>query len=267
MTCTNPLNIPVKQPDGTYKRMIVPCGKCMACRVQRTKEWSLRLMQESDYYMDNSFITLTYDDTHLPEDKGLHKEALQDFFKRLRYYIPKEINIKYYACGEYGDQFGRPHYHAIVFGISPNSSALQESWKDGFIKAGNVTYESCQYVASYVQKKLNGKRVSEYGGKQPPFALMSKGLGLRYIEENRPQLDQRMLITVKGVKHGLPRYYKKKLPEISERLKERAKTLLEEKCMELGFDSTKTIGIINSIENKQRDLNLKTRLSLKEKKL
>lgn len=267
MTCTNPINLPVKQADGSYRRMLVPCGKCMACRVQRTSEWSLRLMQESDYYDDNAFVTLTYDDDHLPADLGLHKDALQSFFKRLRYYLPDDMRIKYYACGEYGDRYGRPHYHAIVFGVAPSDPAISASWQDGFVKCGSVSFDSCRYVASYVQKKLDGKSVSEYGGRQPPFALMSKGLGLRYIEANRTQMDQRLYVTVKGVKHGLPRFYKKNLPEIQDRLKARAQQLIAEKCQELGIDPVGCNGVVNSAEDKQRDLNLRARLSRKESKL
>jgi len=204
------------------------------CRIAKAREWATRLMHECDYYNYSSFLTLTYDNDHIPEDKSLSKDALQKFFKRVRRRlecIPNDIlvsqyqitlnsrqkpAIKYFACGEYGDQFGRPHYHAIIFGISPFSAGiltlLKECWPYGFIKAGTVTYDSCRYVADYVQKKYNGTKQKEvYGEKQPPFQLQSQGLGLQYALDNQDRLISSLSITIHGTEVGIPRYYTKKL--------------------------------------------------------
>lgn len=150
MTCTNPIQL--KNPNNG-KILQVPCGKCMLCRVRRTSEWTNRLIMESYYWKDTSFYTFTYNEENLPiilnekiltkeEKQGhanryfyriggyatLYKEDMQKFLKRLR----KKISpIKYYYCGEYGDDNGRPHYHAIIFGVRPyaHQEEIEEIWK------------------------------------------------------------------------------------------------------------------------------------------
>ena len=116
----------------------------------------------------------------------------------------------YYACGEYGENFGRPHYHAIIFGLGfDDEEIIKKSWSLGFIKLGTVTYDSCRYVADYVQKRMSGPR--QLGLREEPFALMSKGIGKKYMEANEVQLRDKLTTTIRGVKVGLPRYYRKKL--------------------------------------------------------
>lgn len=141
----------------------VPCGRCHACRKERSKAWALRLMLESLYYRDSIFLTLTYDDLHIPlvhnGDKcpySLKKDDLQRFWKRLRKDLDYQgRKIKYYAVGEYGDETFRPHYHAIVFGLSKyDEELIKDNWSNGLVDVGNVDMASCNYVAGYIQKKL-----------------------------------------------------------------------------------------------------------------
>ena len=106
MNCTNPVNL-----NGVE----LQCGKCIACRIAKSNEWGTRIYHELDYYPESCFLTLTYDEEHLPDDYGLHKKHLQDFFKRLRKNTGKKI--KYYAVGEYGENYDRPHYHCIMLAI------------------------------------------------------------------------------------------------------------------------------------------------------
>ena len=86
------------------------------CRIALSREWATRVLHESDYWDHSCFTTLTYNNEHLPKDGSLHKDELQKFFKRLRKYLG-DRKMKYFACGEYGDEGHRPHYHAILFGI------------------------------------------------------------------------------------------------------------------------------------------------------
>ena len=104
---------------------VLPCGHCIKCKNKRILEWSTSMIMENSYYNNKSiFLTLTYDNEHLPNDRVLHKEDLQKFFKRLRncimgYYGTKH-EISYFACGEYGSRFLRPHYHAIIYNLPCN---------------------------------------------------------------------------------------------------------------------------------------------------
>lgn len=266
MKCTNPRSIWVKQKDGRSKLMAVPCGQCMACRVQRTEEWAIRIMLESDYHEYNSFVTLTYDNDHILADQSLHKKELQDYVKRLRSYLPVDLRIKYYGCGEYGDEFGRPHYHIIIFGLASKDPAIKKAWSNGFVTSETLTFNRARYVAGYVQKKLTGKRASEYGKKVAPFSLMSKGLAKEWMQDNEKYIEQNLGLTIKGVKHAIPRYFKKNL-DVAEELQERAQELIKKECKHLGIDPKGVNYIINDKENKQRDQNLKAKLNLKRGKL
>ena len=204
MECIKPVVI-----NGTE----FPCGHCRACRVNHTREWALRLMHERLYWEQAAFVTLTYSDDQLPADGGLWKRDLQLFIKRMRKDFG-EKRIKYFAAGEYGETTMRPHYHLIMFGVSPykDREVIESEWDLGFVYTGNVSYHSCRYVAQYCQKKLGGEMGRRlYGDRQPPFQLQSKGLGLDWAMENKDRLVGTLCVSDKGKKFGVPRYYKKKL--------------------------------------------------------
>lgn len=206
MRCVHPVN------DASGRRL--PCGRCIGCRINRGHEWSLRLLHELDYWDSAVFVTLTYDDEHLPEGGTLVARDLQLFLKRLRLDL-KDRRIKYYAVGEYGDNYYRPHYHGIFFGLFKSDKRLiDECWNLGFVYLGSVTEFSINYVTSYIQKKLYGSMAKEvYEGKEAPFARMSKGLGRRWMEENKDfiLLNAGLLRGGRFVK--APRYYLKMLGE------------------------------------------------------
>lgn len=155
----------------------LPCGQCVGCRLERSRQWAMRIIHEASLNdTNNCFITLTYNPENLPPDGGLIKSDFQKFMHRLRKSIaPKKI--KFYMCGEYGDKSNRPHYHAIIFGYnfddwvylfdSPSgepiytSPTLERIWKHGFVTIGTVTFESAGYVARYCMKKINGPKKDE----------------------------------------------------------------------------------------------------------
>lgn len=174
----------------------VACGQCIGCRLERSRQWAIRCVHEASLHEDNAFITLTYDNDHMPVDGGLHVEDFQRFMKRLRRRHP-DRKIRFFHCGEYGevcalcgnsklfcrcDQYikslGRPHYHAVLFNYdfhdkkqlkrSRNgetyyiSEELSQLWPQGFSIIGDVTFESAAYVARYITKKVNGDKAHGY---------------------------------------------------------------------------------------------------------
>lgn len=174
-------NSPTK-PD-----FMLPCRQCVGCRLAKSAEWATRVINEADLYEDNSFITLTYAPEHVPADMSLDHSHYQKFMKRLRKkYVPKcpypvghdlrdewmlAHAIRFYMCGEYGDNFGRPHFHAILFNHDfkdkylwkvqngqrlYRSEELESLWPYGYSTIGNVTFESAAYVARYIMKKQTG---------------------------------------------------------------------------------------------------------------
>lgn len=190
----------------------VGCGQCYGCRLEYSRQWAIRCMHEAQMHENNAFITLTYNDEHLPENKSIDKEVIKKFFKRLRKKLG--IKIRYFACGEYGEKSGRPHYHALIFGydfpdkmvwqrtasgqIIYRSEILESVWTDpvtkkslGYTSVGEVTFESAAYVARYVMKKRKGNteesekyserynmvdsETGELHQVEPEFCLMSRG--------------------------------------------------------------------------------------------
>lgn len=168
-----------------------------------------------EFWDDAIFVTLTYDEDNVPKNGSLCPRDLTLFFKKLRRDLEHENRkIKYFACGEYGGRFGRPHFHFIGLGLSAKDRKLiKENWDKGIVHIGTVTYNSCRYVAGYVQKKLYGKGAEYYDEKGilPPFSRCSKGIGERYVEKYWNKLWSNETLTVHGVPCGLPRYFKKKL--------------------------------------------------------
>jgi len=190
---------------------LVPCGKCFACRKERSQAWGLRLMLESIEHKDNVFLTLTYDELDVPYVtdgvnfyKSLKKTDLQKFWKRLRKDL--DYKISYYAVGEYGDETGRPHYHAIVFGLSAyERQIVQDNWTHGHVEVDSVDLASCYYVAGYCQKKLYDTDFPDVV--QKPFSCMSKGLAKIFVENNWKQMLDDGFIRYKGIKYPIPRYF------------------------------------------------------------
>lgn len=178
-----------------------PCGQCLACRINRRRVWTLRLMLENEYHAQSCFVTLTYSDESLPYTLDgqpcLCKRDSQLFLKRLRKRFP-DRKIRFYLVGEYGTRTHRPHYHALLFGVGPDdldsswlffngrsgekrNSLLSDTWHFGLVHVGMVSRESIQYVAGYVTKKFTKKN----DGYVPEFALMSRkpGIGAQAVAD------------------------------------------------------------------------------------
>lgn len=170
--------------------MPCPCQKCLPCLVNRRRVWSHRMLLESYKHGDSCFATLTYDDAHLPVGGTLVPGDYQGWLKRLRRALAPQ-KIRFFLAGEYGSQTERPHYHAALFGVSAlvaggfdgDGGLLQSTWGKGFTFAGELTYESAQYIAGYVTKKL-GQRI-DYGSRAPEFTRMSlrKGIGFGAVKD------------------------------------------------------------------------------------
>lgn len=196
----------------------IPCGKCLICRQNRAREWAQRLKHEINFHKQMCFVTLTYSDEYLPiveGEKTIWKNDLQLFWKRLRKKLTGKI--RYLACGEYGDNTSRPHYHAIILGwqptdavrISPDivtSPILEDVWGYGQVAVGGVTDESVHYVTGYVLKKLPEQA---RGTRQREFIVASQGIGLAYAEMYEGDIKRGGLLT-DGKDKGIPMYYRRK---------------------------------------------------------
>ena len=165
--------------DSPHPNLKLPCSQCVGCRLDRSRKWAIRCMHEAKMHDNNCFITLTYDDSKLPErpvgvlpaNISLYYEDFQLFMKRLRKHFHPQV-IRFYMAGEYGENFGRPHFHSCLFGIdfpdrelfsrTPSGSLIYRSkileslWPHGYSSVGNFYFKSAAYVARYVMKKITG---------------------------------------------------------------------------------------------------------------
>ena len=222
-------------------QIFVPCGNCIGCRLDYSRRWAVRCMHEAQMHEHNSFITLTYAPEFLPEDNSIHVEDVKAFFKRLRRRV-EPLTIRNFYCGEYGSQFHRPHYHAIVFGFDfPDrqlfsvrngfrcytSSLLQSVWPFGFSMVADVSFETCAYVARYVTKKIKGDIAEEhYQGREVEFAHGSRrpGIGRSWIEKYFSDVYPADRVIVRnGVEMLPPKYYDDYLESVNPDLYEEVK--------------------------------------------
>lgn len=234
MNCFSPVLLHSSPYSGVMAPLIVPCGKCPACKKAKSAEWVLRLQHEQQYWAFVSFLTLTYSDEFLPHNpefelgpdgegyltgrrvSTLSHDDLTNFFKLLRYYVDQDYpgrKIRYYAVGEYG-QFNtkRPHYHAIIFGLDSKELSYYalKAWHAGFVYVSSANVRRLNYVALYSYKSQY--LPSGHSGRIAPFSRMSQGLGLSWALEHAGVLRKYLRIPY-GVNEfrSIPRYYVRKL--------------------------------------------------------
>lgn len=242
MACFHPLSayrlagqIHFGQPTSSLCAPLkLPCGQCIGCRLERSRQWATRIMFENQLHDQSCFITLTYANEHLPFPPSLDHRHFQLFMKRLRKAFGP---VRFYMCGEYGDEFFRPHFHACLFGLdfsedrvllrrSPSgnnlyrSPALERCWPFGHSSIGALTFESAAYVARYVTKKITGDQAHDHYtmvdddgviyNLRPEYNCMSRrpGIGGRWFELYSSDVYRgHDYVVVNGRKCRPPRYF------------------------------------------------------------
>lgn len=252
MACYSPITAYVARRGGiTFKRDLsmgreiqLPCRGCIGCRLAKAGMWAVRCVHEAQMHEENCFITLTYAPEHLPQYGSLNPDDWTKFCKKLRKSIePKKL--RFLQCGEYGEDFARPHHHALIFGYDfPDqklwktekgqpiyvSEKLTKLWGKGHCTVGTVTYQSAAYCARYTMKKVNGqqaeahytrtdKSTGEIINMQPEYVTMSRrpGLGHEWYEKYNADIfpDNFVVIQTKkgepAKRMNVPDYYLKLL--------------------------------------------------------
>lgn len=230
--------------------LMLPCGQCTGCRLDRSRQWAMRCMHERRMHEDASFVTLTYDKA----PASLVKRDLQLFNKRLREAVGK---FRFYACGEYGEKNSRPHYHEILFGLDfPDkrpfkkngrgeqlytSALLERTWAHGFCIIGDVSFDSCAYVARYCMAKVTGDKAgAHYNGRLPEFCLMSRrpGIGATYYDKYGSEVYAHDSVICNGVEVTPPRYYDGKFEVVDAEALSRLKSLRRQEARKHRADNT-----------------------------
>lgn len=221
------------------QEVTLPCGKCHGCRLEHARTWAVRCMHEASLHENNCFLTLTYDQEHLPEvSPGIStvsKRDVQLFLKKLR---RRGYKFRYYMGAEYGPKFGRAHYHLCMFGMDftdkllwsvkrgnalYTSKKLEKIWGKGFCTIGELTFQSASYVARYCMKKMKGPIADEHYGaytnletgeiisREPEFALMSRrpAIGREWYENWKDEILNNGNVIVNGHIQATPKYYER----------------------------------------------------------
>lgn len=220
-----------------------PCGQCLFCRINQRREWVARLLLEASCHSSNQFVTLTYEEGQLPtqiipgratirsvaahlavasQPGTLSKSDLQRFFKRLR----GVSGFRYYAVGEYGEQLGRPHYHALLFGADFTEEELRDSWKHGHVHIGEVEVASITYCVEYLIKYRSKRDELLDLRREPEFGVMSRNPGIgqfalgeirQAILSSPPLRNGTLLIPdtfrLGGKEHPMPRFLRRQLED------------------------------------------------------
>lgn len=237
--------------------LTLPCGSCIGCKMERSRQWAVRCVHESQLYQDNCFITLTYNSEHLPDGREIDYRDFQLFMKRLRKRFTYRVKRKYFgpvgskiirffACGEYGETYTRPHFHAVIFNLdfddrvyfktSPSgakiytSKTLDSIWTDkagnsiGYATVSDCNFATAAYVARYVFKKElsdNSKydyidpETGEVHSREPELLRMSlrPGIGAGFYEKYKSDMFPHDYCVIEGKQMKPPKFYYKKLAE------------------------------------------------------
>lgn len=249
----------------------------MGCKLRRSQDWATRAQHEAEQYERNCFLTLTFSDEGLDYRElktGKHPYDLdvrdwQLFAKRLRQAMARDDRktrkamglpkapppkLRFFHVGEYGENGLRPHYHALIFGqdfllgattwkddlghLTWTHPIIEKCWPYGFHEIKELTPETVNYVAKYVQKKLYGEQYKDFHERidsqtgecvtvKPEHATMSKGIGAKWWDKYKNEVFPDDFVVVKGKKVPVPRYYTKKLQKENEELYEQVR---DERC-------------------------------------
>lgn len=247
-----PLRFNQPRDGRAYTKIDLPCGQCILCRLEHARQWAVRITHEAQLHEESCFITLTYDDQHYPDHGSLKYADVQKFWKRVRMQLQRKHNkkVRHYTVGEYGDQTHRPHYHAAIFGhaftdnrtivrrepaLLWTNPMLEKAWGMGHVSVGALTFQSAQYTASYVTKKLNNQRryvrIDEETGELIELAQPRARMSLRpaiaktWLMQFGKQIYHHDEVVIQGRPQKPPKYYDKWLaqtaPERAEEIKEK----------------------------------------------
>lgn len=264
----------------------LPCGQCIGCRLERSRQWAMRCMHEKQFHKSSWFVTLTYNEESLPLDGSLNHRTFQLFCKRLRKACGP---FRFYMCGEYGELNRRPHYHAILYGIDfddrrfykyadkgrtqmlQTSEKLSAIWGLGFVVLAEVNFETCAYVARYVVDKVTGDAAKEFyswvdqDGQlhevAPEYNKSSNrpGIGQAYFNKYGAEVYSHDSVVMNGREVRPPRFYDKKMEAIDPKRMEALKLKRHAKALRMPFIERSTARLRVRQEVARRNLNEKKR--------
>lgn len=216
-----------------FSPISIPCGQCLGCRMDHSRDWALRCIHHSKQYTRNCFVTFTFSNENLKNRKSVDVRQFQLFMKRMRKKLTLENrpHVEYFHSTEYGEQRMRPHHHAILFNYYPpdaypwekkgpniyyRSNELEELWQhQGHVVVGELTYDTAAYTAAYTFKKQRGKDYPE--GISPEKMTCSQRIGVDYFLKYKDDYCSLGHIIHNEKKYRIPRRYLKELQIVDEK--------------------------------------------------
>lgn len=233
MGCINPIQMQIKDKMNRRRNIEISCGHCLNCLIKKQSQIEFlskkELLETYKKGLSASFVTLTYDDNHLPiNEKGfltLKRKDVQNFIKNMRRQMEYHnciIPFKYIYCGEYGDgthsttktgvSTCRPHYHLVFFGLGPETikKYTRKLWKNGLCDIGCLSAGGIRYLCKYMTKSTpdkNVKKLREIANVQNPFFYHSIGLGKDWILKNMDKIvEDEFTFNLNGKRYLFPKY-------------------------------------------------------------
>lgn len=231
------------------RSLLVPCGRCVGCRLDYAASWEVRIIHESKLWARNCGVTLTYDEAHIASDRSLVYRDFQLFMRRLRKEF-RGTRIRFFVAGEYGDDKNRPHFHVVLFNVDftedrefwretelgfrvYRSKILECLWPFGSSEICDLSPEWANYVARYICKKVTGDKADWHYRRMdlatgeltwvvPEFCRMSlkPGIGADWFKRYHAEVTVRDACVVQGTRKRVPRYYDKLLKKMDPTLLE-----------------------------------------------
>lgn len=280
--CERAMVVPMDYDSDDLPYQTIPCGKCIGCRLEYSRQWADRLMLEYKFHNPDEcwFVTYTYDDENVPinfyiasdgqryPSLSLDKAEFRQFNKSLRKHYPD--GLRFFAAGEYGEQTFRPHVHAIYFGLPLDFEKLvkwkvtdqgftlykcpelEAFWNRGNVLVSSVSWETCAYVARYVTKKLNGdaSKFYEEFNIEPEFSLMSRrpGIGRKYFDLHPEIVEQGIHVSAgsRAINSSAPRYFKNILKSSKDLTNQEKMYIMSVKAAKDALDKELNVKEVNS---------------------
>lgn len=239
-------------------QIVIPCGKCIGCRLEKSRNWAMRCEKEAQLHDENYFLTLTYNEDNC--NMSLNREDITKFLKKIRQDLIRKngkSDFKYFQCGEYGDLLQRPHHHICLFNYSIDdkvfikahkgnnyyvSPYIEKKWKHGFHWISDFSFETAAYTARYVCKKITGEKAEEhYQGRMPEYVTMSRRPAIAYDWYKKYAngiYDNDKIVIRNNYTCKPPRYFDKKFEEFDREEFERVKIKRKIKQRKLNIDDS-----------------------------
>lgn len=224
MFCENP----VKRISKNGIEYYTACRQCRACRAKKSNEKMIvGIFAAAEFKKKGQFLTLTYNDEHLPY--GLNHADFAQFMKKLRQNTGIK-DLKMFMAGEYGEEGEqhREHFHVLFFNHRFPIEEIEKAWTEprkrgrkrkgeqeelkplGFVYDGTCTPEAMKYCSGYVAKG----GYDPNSDKRPPYGRFSCHIPDNLTNKEIKKMCQTGKIEYNGRKFSVPELWRRRYADV-----------------------------------------------------